>query len=1079
MSTQDDEKLAKALQAHYEKQARQAGNRSQQRHDSVEKSTHQRTIEKSSHHQSSGPSIEVKHTSADAELARRLAEEGSLRGASRHKRSFKPNDRYTHHRNTALQAQNLKGEISGIDGKSTHQQKPSVPDTSRDAELAHRLAEGSLRGASRHQRDFQPTDRSTHQRTSATPLPIHHATNGKGEMRVLDEKSIHQQQGRKLNVEKSADSVDTSGDADLARKLAEGSLRGASRQQRGSKPAERSTHHRTTLQRQPSNRSVEATDSELARRLARGEDFGLDQKRFNREGENIGLHTTRQVPDTSADAELARKLAEEGSLRGKSRHQRTTKATERSTHERTAGQLQPSNPVHGVGELSDAELARRLAKGEIIGIDGKSIHQKRTLDGNLGNAEVSPDTSGDVELARKIAEEGSLRGTSMHQLSRNPSERSTHNRTRSLPMPMHPPPRSEKGETGGHDFHATNQHGNLAKAHGIPDMSSDAELARRLAEEGSLRGTSRHQRSPKPTERTTHNRTTSLPMPVHHPPRSETGSHDYNATNQDDNLWKTHAIPDTSSDAELARRLAEEGSLRGTSRHQRSPKLTERSTHNRTPGSMQASNEIHCLQVLSDAELARKLAKGDKLGIDEKSTHRNEGLNVYEGKAGKVSGTSDDAKIAQMPDTSKDEEISLRLDMGLQSSRHHRINSKDRPIASASLSDDEALARKLEKELANEVLSKRIQPSNNKRRRMSATRKKGAQRQHDNHGNNSSLNGNGIPLEGQRKSQDVRNTGYQNQNGRVMKNQIDKQNNSSGGKLTNASDTKIHATHKITPQAGRAQEMSTQHRNDNNHVGKKSKGNSEIPKSSEHSPGVRDGNISNNHPSREVKRISVYAVQDPNVKESKSWTCCRIANLVLPIAVICAAIAGLAYAFTGGGTRMPSIPKPPSFQEEDPFFGGAAEKTRWSNQGSGLELEILNALDERWYTLFEIAIKNWDDGDPDALTLSVTKVEIDHDCVEVTGKLKVCNGDYGDTKWRGINQVILSNGFIVSSVAKLNEFYLATADESQRQYTMCHEIGHGFGLQHTDENFFNADLGNCMVSVGLNYIGLIVSSVPD
>merc|ERR1712183_488070 len=43
-----------------------------------------------------------------------------------------------------------------------------------------------------------------------------------------------------------------------------------------------------------------------------------------------------------------------------------------------------------------------------------------------------------------------------------------------------------------------------------------------------------------------------------------------------------------------------------------------------------------------------------------------------------------------------------------------------------------------------------------------------------------------------------------------------------------------------------------------------------------------------------------------------------------------------------------------------------------------------------------------------------------------------------------------------------NEYYLHNADIYKRQYTMCHEIGHGFGLPHTDEQFDNADLGNCL-----------------
>ena len=78
--------------------------------------------------------------------------------------------------------------------------------------------------------------------------------------------------------------------------------------------------------------------------------------------------------------------------------------------------------------------------------------------------------------------------------------------------------------------------------------------------------------------------------------------------------------------------------------------------------------------------------------------------------------------------------------------------------------------------------------------------------------------------------------------------------------------------------------------------------------------------------------------------------------------------------------------------------------------------------------------------------------------------MKVCNGDYGDTGWRGINELILTDkNQIVSSVAKMNEYYLTSSTSAlDKQYTMCHEIGHGFGLPHTDENFMNSPLGDCL-----------------
>jgi len=44
----------------------------------------------------------------------------------------------------------------------------------------------------------------------------------------------------------------------------------------------------------------------------------------------------------------------------------------------------------------------------------------------------------------------------------------------------------------------------------------------------------------------------------------------------------------------------------------------------------------------------------------------------------------------------------------------------------------------------------------------------------------------------------------------------------------------------------------------------------------------------------------------------------------------------------------------------------------------------------------------------------------------------------------------------------MNDYYLEGTNGAQKKYTMCHELGHGLGLGHSDEIFYNQDLGNCM-----------------
>lgn len=148
--------------------------------------------------------------------------------------------------------------------------------------------------------------------------------------------------------------------------------------------------------------------------------------------------------------------------------------------------------------------------------------------------------------------------------------------------------------------------------------------------------------------------------------------------------------------------------------------------------------------------------------------------------------------------------------------------------------------------------------------------------------------------------------------------------------------------------------------------------------------------------------------------------------------------------------------------DNDPSLGSNATNT-WKNKGQGLELLLLNALDETWQDEFVAAVADWNESP--SLVLTTESATVESACSQKDDVMKVCNGNYGETGWLGINELLSTKpegGEIVSSVAKMNEYYLRNADNDERQYTMCHEIGHGFGLPHTDENFNNPDLGNCL-----------------
>lgn len=169
----------------------------------------------------------------------------------------------------------------------------------------------------------------------------------------------------------------------------------------------------------------------------------------------------------------------------------------------------------------------------------------------------------------------------------------------------------------------------------------------------------------------------------------------------------------------------------------------------------------------------------------------------------------------------------------------------------------------------------------------------------------------------------------------------------------------------------------------------------------------------------------------------------RIICVVLFVAIAAVGVGLGVHYLAGGKSTVPqSLKDIQLFKKEAPFTGNPNATNRWDHTGDGLNMTIINALDQQWYTYFYTAVKNWDNGSPDALTLTTQTSQSDSSCTGVMGVIKVCNGDYGATDWKGINTVLLdSNGFITTSSARMNDhFFTSGGDDAKRLYTMCHEV---------------------------------------
>lgn len=136
----------------------------------------------------------------------------------------------------------------------------------------------------------------------------------------------------------------------------------------------------------------------------------------------------------------------------------------------------------------------------------------------------------------------------------------------------------------------------------------------------------------------------------------------------------------------------------------------------------------------------------------------------------------------------------------------------------------------------------------------------------------------------------------------------------------------------------------------------------------------------------------------------------------------------------------------------------------WARTSNPFTLKVGDNVDSRWDGHLDVALADWNASS----VLNLNKVAggtRPKSCRPTSGRIEVCNAEYGNTTWLGIAQVWTSGGHIVQGTTKVNDTHFNTArynTPAWRQSVMCQELGHDLGLDHQDENFNNANLGTCM-----------------
>lgn len=163
--------------------------------------------------------------------------------------------------------------------------------------------------------------------------------------------------------------------------------------------------------------------------------------------------------------------------------------------------------------------------------------------------------------------------------------------------------------------------------------------------------------------------------------------------------------------------------------------------------------------------------------------------------------------------------------------------------------------------------------------------------------------------------------------------------------------------------------------------------------------------------------------------------------------------------FLGSVLVLASVAFIPSAVRADHAWG-----YHWARTTQAVPLTLGNSVGAIWQNYLFQAEADWDQSSVLDLNI-VAGATSPNSCRPKKGAIEVCSAAYGFNGWLGLARIWVNGVHITAASTQVNDTYFNTSaynTAAWRQYVMCQEIGHDFGLDHTDENFSNPNDGSCM-----------------